>query len=119
MSKHFNITPKVIVLANGAPIYLHSMKIERVGNNFTGIHLHHCSLSLDTEHIKLFEVLSPADEDHFIFYQRFRECSVRASSSQLELFIQNLSDFDLIARSHKAAITDDPKIYSKYILDLL
>tara|TARA_B100000131_G_scaffold225796_1_gene217385 strand:+ start:213 stop:572 length:360 start_codon:yes stop_codon:yes gene_type:complete len=119
MSKHYNITKQQIVLVDGTPIYLQSIKVETIGNNFTGLHLHHCSLPVDTAHIKLFEILSPTDEDHFIYYQKFIECSVRASSSQLELFIQNLSDFDIVARSHKFEMTDDPKIYSRYLLEFL
>ena len=119
MSKNFNITGKEIVLVDGTPIYIQSLKIETIGNNFTGLHLHHCDLPVDTAHIDLFEILSPTDEEHFIYYQKYLECSVRASSSQLDLFIQNLSDFDLVARYNKSILTDEPKIYSKYLLEFL
>ena len=110
---------KELILANGNPIDLVSMEVSSIGNNFTEITLHHCDLSIDTSHIKLLEIISLADRDKYLLYQNFIECSVRASSSQLELFIQNLNDFILIARFYESTITDDPKIYSKYILDLL
>ena len=69
--------------------------------------------------IELLEIISLTSKDKFLLYQKFVECSVRASSSQLDLFVQNLNDFILIARTYESSITDDPKIYSKFLLDLL
>ena len=112
---------KRLILADGTPFGLVSMELSTVGNNFTEITLHHCSLPVDTSHIKLLEIISlnPSLSDRFLLYQKFIECSVRASSSQLELFIENLNDFTLIARFYESSVTDDPKIYSKILLDLL
>ena len=64
---------KETLLANGSPIVSYSMELKKIGNNFTGIYLRHCSLSLDTSHIKLLEIMSPTDEEHFIYYQKFKD----------------------------------------------
>tara|TARA_B100001250_G_scaffold412097_1_gene442417 strand:+ start:3480 stop:3815 length:336 start_codon:yes stop_codon:yes gene_type:complete len=108
-----------LILANGKPITLTSYLINGVGNSYTELVLHHCSLYPDTTHIKLLEIISPSERDKFLYYQSFEECAVRATDAQLELFMSNISDFTLISRKYNSQLTDDPKIYSKFLLYLL
>ena len=108
-----------LILADGKPITLTSFELTSVGASYTEIILHHCSLFPDTTHLQLLEIISPSEKDKFLHYQYFKECAVRATDAQLELFISNISDFTLISRDYKSQITDDPKIYSKFLLHLL
>ena len=108
-----------LILANGKPIRLSSLELNSVGSRYTVIILHHCSLTPDTTHLELLEIIKPTDKDKFLHYQFFKECAVRATEAQLELFTSGISDFTLISRSYKSMVTDDPKIYSKFLLYLL
>ena len=108
-----------LILANGHEISSTSLKLKSIGSNYTEIILTSCSLTPDTTHLELLEVISPTDRENFLLYQYFEECAVRATKAQLELFINNISDFTLISRKYTSTITDDPKIYSKFIISTL
>tara|TARA_B100000287_G_C19954944_1_gene512021 strand:- start:20 stop:355 length:336 start_codon:yes stop_codon:yes gene_type:complete len=108
-----------LILANGEEITSTELKLNTIGSHYTEIRLKSCSLTPDTTHLKLLEIITPTDRENFLHYQYFEECAVRATKAQLELFIQNISDFILISRYYTSVITDDPKIYSKFIISTL
>tara|TARA_Y100000593_G_C4210682_1_gene286660 strand:+ start:502 stop:837 length:336 start_codon:yes stop_codon:yes gene_type:complete len=108
-----------LILANGHEITTTNFKLSTIGSNYTEISLKSCTLTPDTTHIKLLEIITPTEIENFLLYQSFKECAVRATKAQLELFVQNISDFTLISRVYFSEITDNPKIYAKYILSNL
>ena len=108
-----------LIIANGVEITSTDLKLSNVGNNYTEITLKSCTLTPDTTHLKLLEVISPTAVENFVLYQYFKECAVRSTKAQLELFVNNISDFTLISRHYSSQITDDPKIYTKFILSIL